>query len=299
MVAVTDTDGGRAQALAVSFDADCAPTLDALLAHRPDAVIVATTHDALASVAMAALSAGAHVLVEKPAARSAAELTPLLDRAQQTQRVLRVGFNHRFHPAIAQAHRLVVSGAFGPVLHIRGRYGHGGRPGMEAEWRCDPLRAGGGELIDQAPHLIDLARLLLGDLHLDHAALPRLFWDSPVEDNAFLALSAGPRQAWLHASWTEWKNRFGFEITCRDALLCIDGLGGSYGTERLTLHRMRPEMGPPDTTVETFDGEDLSWQDEIADFVAAIAGAPSRGATGADALAVLRIVDAARAKAAP
>ena len=299
VVAVSDPDAGRAQALAEALGAACAPGLDALLGARPEAVIVATTHDALVPVATAALEAGAHGLVEKPAARSAAELAPLLACAARTGRVLRTGFNHRFHPAIARAHRLVSSGECGPVLHIRGRYGHGGRRGMETEWRCDPARAGGGELIDQAPHLIDLARLFLGDLRLDHAALPRLFWDSPVEDNVFLALSSGPRQAWLHASWTEWKNRFGFEIACRDALLVIEGLGGSYGPERLTIHRMRPEMGPPGTTVEAFDGEDLSWQAEIADFLAAIDGAPTRGATGEDALAVLRLTDAARGMAAP
>lgn len=299
IAAVMDPEAARAAALAEAVGATPAPGLDALLACKPDIVIVATTHDALAAVATAALDSGAHVLVEKPAARSAAELAPLVARAARTGRVLRVGFNHRFHPAIARAHGLVASGELGPVLHVRGDYGHGGRPGMEAEWRCDPVRAGGGELIDQAPHLIDLARIFLGDLRLDHAALPRLFWGAPVEDNVFLALSSGPSLAWLHASWTEWKNRFRFEITCRDALLCIEGLGGSYGTERLTVHRMRPEMGPPDTEVEAFAGEDLSWQAEIADVLTAIDGGPAHGATGEDALAVLRITDAARRMAAP
>ena len=131
--------------------------------------------------------------------------------------------------------------------------------------------SGGGEAIDQGSHLIDLSRWFLGELSFEYAAAPTYFWNIPVEDNCFVALrSAGGQMAWLHASWTEWKNIFSFEIAGRDGKLTIDGLGGSYGVERLTWYRMLPEMGPPQTTAWEYPFPDRSWDVEFADFVSAI-----------------------------
>ena len=127
-----------------------------------------------------------------------------------------------------------------------------------------PAISGGGELIDQGAHLIDLSRWFLGELTLDYAAMPTYFWPIEVEDNCFLALRGQPGEmAWLHASWTEWKNTFSFEITGRDGKLTIDGLGGSYGNERLTFHKMLPQMGPPETTIWEYPSSDSSWAKRV------------------------------------
>jgi predicted dehydrogenase len=234
------------------------------------------------------------VLVEKPAGRRPAELAPLVAAALRHNRIVKVGFNHRFHPAIARAKALADDGVIGPLRFIRGRYGHGGRPGYEKEWRFDAAISGGGELIDQGSHLIDLSRWFLGDLTLAYGFTPTYFWPAQVEDNCFLALTSGKQQmAWLHASWTEWKNLFAFEIMGRDGKLTIDGIGGSYGTERLTLHRMLPQMGPPETTIWEFPFPDRSFADEFDNFVAAVEGrAPAIGDIH-DAYANLTIVQAA------
>src|SRR5947209_5291111 len=135
-------------------------------------------------------------------------------------------------------------------MYLRARYGHGGRVGYDREWRADPLIAGGGELIDQGVHLIDLSRWYLGaEFARVEGQVSTFFWKMPVDDNAFLTLTTEEgRIAHLHASCTEWKNLFSFEIYARDAKLHLEGLGGSYGVERLSFYRMRPEMGPPDTT---------------------------------------------------
>jgi predicted dehydrogenase len=115
-----------------------------------------------------------------------------------------------------------------------------------------------------------------------------------VEDNCFLALRGQlGEMAWLHASWTEWKNTFSFEITGRDGKLTIDGLGGSYGNERLTFHKMLPQMGPPKTTIWEFPVSDTSWASEFADFKAGLAGKPANIADIDDACAVLGIIEAA------
>jgi predicted dehydrogenase len=258
-----------------------------------DVVIVATTNDLLTPIARAALDAGRHVLVEKPAARSAAELESLAASASRGPGRVKVGFSLRFHPAIRRAKQIVDSGEAGPVMFVRARYGHGGRLGYDREWRADPAVSGGGELIDQGVHLVDLARWFLGDVTdvTGHAAT--FFWDMPVDDNTFLMLRhAGGRVAWLHASCTEWKNLFCLEVACRHAKIQVDGLGGSYGVERLTYYRMRPEMGPPDTTTEEFPGPDGSFAAEFAHFADAVAAGRAPEGGVADALAVLRVVDA-------
>lgn len=292
VVAVTDLDPARAEALTRSTGAKTAAHWQDAVAADVDVVVVATTHDTLTPVALAAVEAGRHVLVEKPAGRSAAEVRPLLDAARATGRVVKVGFNHRFHPSLLKAKAIVDSGEAGPLLYIRGRYGHGGRVGMEREWRCRPDVSGGGELIDQGPHLIDLSRWFLGDLRLEYGTAPTLFWNTPVDDNCFLALkSAAGAVAWLHATWTEWKNTFSFEITGRDAKLEIAGLGGSYGVERLTCYKMLPQMGPPETTTWEYPFPDASWDREFQDFMTALAEGRRPLGDIEDAYEMLKIVD--------
>ena len=233
-----------------------------------DVVIVATTNDVLAGISRAAVEAGKHVLVEKPAARSVAELDELIAAADRHGRLVRVGFNHRYHPALRKAHELVAAGALGTLMFVRGRYGHGGRVGYEREWRADPAISGGGELIDQGVHLIDLARWFLGDFDRVDGFAHTYFWKMPVDDNAFLLLRTPAGQAAsLHVSCTEWKNLFSLEIYGHDAKLHVEGLGGSYGVERLACYRMLPEMGPPETTIWEYPGADRSWEVEFQEFL--------------------------------
>src|SRR5205814_8242217 len=186
---------------------------------------------------------------------------------------VQVGFSHRYHPALQQARRLRDSGTLGALMYIRARYGHGGRPGYDKEWRARPELAGGGELLDQGVHLIDLSRWFLGEFVDVEGHIDTFFWNMPVEDNGFLCLKTACGQvAWLHASCTEWKNLFCFEVFGRDGKLQIDGLGGSYGVERLSHYRMLPQMGPPETTIWEYPGEDRSWHAEFAQFTSAVKG---------------------------
>jgi predicted dehydrogenase len=156
-------------------------------------------------------------------------------------------------------------------MFIRGRYGHGGRPGYEKEWRAIPEKSGGGELIDQGVHLIDLCRWFLGDLDVAKGFAHTYYWDMPVDDNAFLMLKSPKDQvAWLHVSCTEWKNTFSFEIYGETGKLHIEGLGGSYGVERLYSYTMLPQMGPPETTIWEFPFPDNSWNLELDEFIRSI-----------------------------
>lgn len=257
-----------------------------------DVVIVATINAALAEVSAAAIRAGKHVVVEKPAGISVKQIDELIALAEKHKVCVRVGFNHRYHPAFAQAREIFASGVMGELMFIRARYGHGGRVGYDKEWRADPKLSGGGELIDQGIHLIDLAGWFLGGFKQIDGHATTYFWDMPVDDNAFLSLRTAKNQtAWLHVSCTEWKNLFSFEIYGRYAKLHIEGLGGSYGVEKLYHHQMKPEMGIPDTKLYEFPGPDESWQKEMLEFEEDIQLKRRPDAGLAEARAALHIVE--------
>ena len=244
---------------------------DALNNKDIDLVIISTTNEFLAKITLTAVNAGKHVLVEKPAGRTPEELVPIIETAKKNNVFVKVGFNHRYHPALLKAKQLVDSGAIGPLMFIRGRYGHGGRIGYEKEWRAVPEKSGGGELIDQGVHLIDLSRWFLGDLTVASGFAHTYYWNMPVDDNAFLMLKSSNDQiAWLHVSCTEWKNMFSFEIYGKTGKLHIEGLGGSYGVERLSLYKMLPQMGPPETTMWEYPFADNSWNLELDEFIRSI-----------------------------
>jgi predicted dehydrogenase len=270
LVVTCDLDKRRAQALVdIAGSGKVITKVEEAVSHpEVDAVVVSTPNGSLARVASLAIRSGKHVLVEKPAAISVREITELIELARHSSSCVRVGYNHRYHPALQKARKLVDAGAIGPLMFIRGRYGHGGRPGYESEWRADPAISGGGELIDQGVHVIDLSSWFLGEFSCVKGHAETYFWDMPVEDNAFLSLqTAAGQTAWLHVSCTEWKNTFSLEIYGNAGKLHIEGLGGSYGVERLTYYRMRSELGPPDTTIWEFPGADSSWDLEMKAFL--------------------------------
>ncbi|HEU5001825.1 MAG TPA: Gfo/Idh/MocA family oxidoreductase [Actinomycetota bacterium] len=297
VVALADSDRARAEALAATLPYPArvgASASEVLGGGDVGLAIVATIHAALAPITLEALSAGCDVLVEKPGARCAAEAADLVAAASAAGHQVRVGFNHRFHPALLRAHELVGDGGHGKLLSVRARYGHGGRPGYEREWRAERALSGGGELVDQGMHLIDLTRFLVGDVDLVFSEVRTDFWPMEVEDNAYLALR--PRAggfAWLHASWTEWKNLFSLEVALERAKIEVSGLGGSYGTERLALYEMLPEMGPPRTTIWEWPQADRSWELETADVLATLGGSASLGADVQDCLAAWTVVEEA------
>jgi predicted dehydrogenase len=294
LVVCADSDFARAEQLARG-NVGCHATSDWRAAvERSDVnvVIVATPHDVLAEIAGGAIQAGKHVLIEKPGARHVDEVQPLLAAAERTGVLVHVGFNHRYHRAFQQARKIVDSGLLGPLMFLRARYGHGGRVGYDKEWRATPERSGGGELIDQGVHIIDLARWFLGDFVEIDGYAHTYYWDMPVDDNAFLLLKTGQKRvAFLHVSCTEWKNTFSFEVYGKNGKLQIDGLGGSYGAERLTYYRMLPEMGPPETTIWEYPMSDNSWEVEMAEFLEDIRLGRQPGANLNDAFAVLEIVN--------
>jgi predicted dehydrogenase len=301
---VVDTNKGAAEPLAQKYGARAASDWRAVLDDGSIAIVVAATPNAfLREVAVAALDSGKHVLVEKPMGKDVADAAAIAAAAQASGKILKVGFNHRYHAALMKARDLFTGGAIGALINIRARYGHGARPGYEREWRGDPALAGGGELTDQGAHLIDLILWLAGRPREAFAYTQTAVWPiSPLEDNAFalMRFDGGP-VASVHASWTQWKNLFSFEIFGATGSLAVEGLGGSYGPQRLTVTKRNPDGGVPQIEEIAFEGDDRSWALEWQDFMGAVLDGKPYWGTPADGVAVMEIVDAlyasARAKA--
>ncbi len=294
LVACADIVPERAHALANLFT-DCKAYTDwkeMIKRDDIDIVIVATLHADLAEMGLASIQSGKHVLLEKPAGKEAKEILPLIEASEKNAKFIRVGFNHRYHPAFRKARSLVDQDALGELMFIRARYGHGGRLGYDQEWRANPVLSGGGELIDQGIHLIDLARWFLGDFTHIQGHASTYYWDMPVDDNSFLMLKTKKNQmAFLHASCTEWKNLFSFEIYGKKGKIDISGLGGSYGVERIAFYEMRPEMGPPDTFMWEYPMPDDSFEIEFNEFLEDIKNSRKPKASIHDAHAALSIVE--------
>ena len=293
--AVADPVLKRARALAEPAGAcPLADWRDALDRKDIDVAIVATSTAVAPEICLAILEAGKHVLVEKPFGRNADEVLPALEAARLHERLLKVGYNHRYHPALAKAHELFRSGAIGRLLHLRCTYGHGGRPGYEQEWRSRPEISGGGELLDQGVHALDLFRWFAGEFSQAAAFIATSCWPiAPVEDNVFAMLRTRESViAQLHASWTRWKNKFSFEITGEHGSLIAEGLGRSYGPERLILQMRAKAGGAPEETYFEFPAEDDSLVREWDGFLDAIRDVREPMSSGEDAWRTLELVDA-------
>lgn len=233
-----------------------------------DAVFISTDHKSLYEIAIHALSNGKNVFIEKPGAISSKELMRICQKAVDEKLRVHIGYNHRHHKAIAQAINMASEGEIGKVLFLRARYGHGGRIGYNKEWRADKLLSGGGELMDQGTHLLDLSQAFLGDLTLEYGSTPNYFWDMEVEDNAFIVVkNSNGGIGFLHVSCTEWKNTFSLEVYGEKGKIEVSGLGGSYGVEKLIFYKMLPEMGPPETYSWEYPMQDDSFSKEASEFL--------------------------------
>ena len=293
VIAAAEVDDGRRQVFANEFQCRVYDSWQEMLGKESlDAIAVATPNKFLAPVVISAAGKGIHVLCEKPLGRNPEESLAMFNACSKAGVVLKTGFNHRHHPAMWKAHALFAAGEIGKLHFLRARYGHGGRLGYDKEWRGDPDLAGGGELLDQGVHVVDLFRWFAGDFTEGFGYLGRYFWDiAPLEDNGFaLFKTASGIVAEMHTSWTNWKNIFSFDIFGEKGYLAIDGLGGSYGKEILTFGRRRPESGPPIVETFEFDGPDRSWVEEWREFRNAIIEKREPLASGWDGYKAVQMV---------
>jgi predicted dehydrogenase len=283
-------------------DARYTADLDDLLADSSlDVVFSCAFNNVAPKVVVEALQAGKHVFCEKPPGRSSADVERMIEvERSRPDLKLKFGFNHRYHHSVQEAKQLIASGVYGKVLWLRGVYGKCGGIQFENEWRNDRDIAGGGILLDQGIHMLDLFRFLCADFTDVKSLVSTAFWKIPVEDNAFAILSNDAGQvALLHSSATQWKHRFGLEVCLEDGYVNLNGILSStrsYGDETLTHSRKQFEdtsraFGRPREETIYFDTDD-SWRLEVEDFVDAIrSGRPVSSGNSHDALRALQLVE--------
>jgi predicted dehydrogenase len=291
VVVVADKSREAAESLAARANCPWSTDWRSALDASADAVLICTppyTHD---EIARQALRAGRHVLCEKPLATTVPAAWEMVAEAERAGRVLKCGFNYRFHPAIQRARTLLQDGQLGRLIELRSRHGTGGRPHFEREWRTNAGESGGGILMDQGVHVLDLFHWLAGPFQRVIARTATSYWPiAPVEDNVVAVFVGENVLAGLHVSWTQWKNLFTLDLFGSDGSIRIEGLGGSYGDERLIV---RGGAGK-DRVIEVieFRGPDPSWQAEWRDFAAAASEGREPSGGGRDGAEVLILVEA-------
>ena len=256
--------------------------------HDVDAVFVCTPNNVTPDICVEALERCGQVFCEKPPGRDWADFRRIENAAAaRPDHRLVFGFNHRLHPSIQSAKALIGDGGLGDILFLKGTYGKSGGSEYRDSWRNDVKVSGGGILIDQGIHMLDLFHFLLGGLCLRDAALVDSFWGCGVEDNAFVLLeSAKGVPAFLHSSATLWKHTFRVEIGCAHGYLVASGFlskTGSYGREQLVIGKRQFEgessaVGNPREEIVHFDRDD-SWDKEVDEFITSIkeGRAPTHG----------------------
>ncbi len=276
LVGVYDSDTNRAEKLGPVL------TLEQIL-QREDiaAVVVSVPTKDHATITNAALRAGKHVLCEKPLGMNPTEAADTIRIARENNRVLHVGFDYRHMAHVKFAKQMIGEGAIGEPIFFRCRYGHGGRVGYEKEW-CTQREMGGGALIEQGIHILDLVRHLFGEPTRVMCQNACYFHKlKNTEDNTFLLLGTDVGFAQIHISWTQWKNLFEVEIFGTDGYIRFEGRGGYYGPLKLTLAHRRKDHGAPLETVYDFFELGDSWAGDWQEFEREMQGEKTTGVDNA------------------
>jgi predicted dehydrogenase len=269
-----------------------------LLKEQLDVLIVCLTNDIAAEVTTAGLECGLHVFCEKPPGRDVADIVRVMEmeRARPSLKLM-YGFNHRYHDSVRDALKIIRSGELGNIIHLRGVYGKSKLITFnQPDWRTKREIAGGGVLLDQGIHMVDLIRLFAGEFYEVHSVISNRHWRFNVEDNAYaLMKSATGAVALLNSSATQWRHRFHLDINLDKGSLILGGIlsgSKSYGAETLTVVRADHDRdnGDPSEQLIRYN-RDSSWEDEINFFVGCILkNKPITSSSSADALETMKLV---------
>lgn len=248
----------------------CFSTYQELLSVELDVLFVCLSNDMASEATIAGLKRGLHVFCEKPPGRNLEEIEEVVEveRTCKSQKLM-YGFNHRYHDSVQEALSIVQSGKYGQIINMRGVYGKGKLITFnQPTWRTKRAIAGGGVLLDQGIHMLDLFRLFAGEFKEVHSFISNDFWGHDVEDNAY-AIMRGKSGvvAMLNSSATQWRHRFNLDINLERGSLILGGLltgTKSYGAETLTVVTSDPDndMGDPREQTTLYN-KDNSWISEI------------------------------------
>ncbi|MFK5893434.1 MAG: Gfo/Idh/MocA family oxidoreductase [Pseudomonadota bacterium] len=269
-----------------------------LLKEELDILIVCLTNEIAAEVTIAGLESGLHVFCEKPPGRSVEDIVRVIEHEKKHPNLkLMYGFNHRYHESIQDALKILHTGELGRVINIRGMYGKAKLITFnQPDWRTKREIAGGGVLLDQGIHMVDLMRLFGGDFNEVHSFISNSHWGYDVEDNAYaLMRTTDGVVGMLNSSATQWRHRFHLDINLERGSLILGGiLSGtkSYGAETLTVVKADPDndRGDPKEQITRYN-RDPSWDEEITTFADCILNdKPVLSGNSEDALCTMKLV---------
>jgi predicted dehydrogenase len=264
-----------------------------------DAVFTCTPNYLNKPLTIQSLKAGKHVFCEKPPAFTAKDIEEIRAVEKESGKVLMYGFNHRHHASIKYMKKLVDDKEFGKILWMRGRYGKSVDETFYDNWRAKKELAGGGILIDQGIHMLDLFLHLGGNFDNIHASVSNLYWNLSVEDNVFVTLENTKTglAASLHSTMTQWRHLVSLEVFLEKGYLVLNGLktsSNTYGDEILTIAKNRstaPAATWKDEKNITYH-TDESWESELTEFFSAIkSNREVKLGNSSDALKLMKIVD--------
>jgi predicted dehydrogenase len=274
-------------------------SVDEMLRAESEVVFVCTPNRFAPDICIKSMKMGKHIFCEKPPGRNLEDIKRIIE-AEKGETKLMFGFNHRFHPGVIKAKIIVDSGRLGKVIALRGIYGKSGGKNFSNSWRNDKRIAGGGILLDQGIHMLDLFRYFCGDFPKVKCFAGNYFWKFDCEDNAAVILQNDSGQtAMLHSSSTLWKHIFRLNIILENGYIIVEGLlskTGSYGREKIVVGKRQFEdeaeaLGNPAEEVTYFD-RDLSWEIEIDEFVKCIQKNSQVSISNSeDAFKVMEIID--------
>lgn len=269
-----------------------------LLDLEVDILIICLTNEIAPEVTIAGLNAGLHVFCEKPPGRNVEDIKEVIQIENQNPSLkLMYGFNHRYHESVQNALKLVQEGKFGKVINLRALYGKAKLITFnQPDWRTKREIAGGGVLLDQGIHMVDLMRLFGGDFIEVHSFISNRHWGYDVEDNAYALMKTSEGViGMLNSSATQWRHRFNLDINLEYGSIILGGIitgTKSYGAETLTVIEADPDNdnGDPKERIIRYN-RDPSWDEEIKVFVNAILNnSKIKGGSSKDALKTMQLV---------
>jgi len=268
-----------------------------LLATDLDILFVCLPNNIAAEVTISGLEKGLHVFCEKPPGKHVEDILKVIETEKRHPSLkLKYGFNHRYHDSIREALKIIQSGELGEVVNLRGVYGKSRVIPFSGGWRSKREMAGGGILLDQGIHMVDLMRLFCGEFQEVKSFISNDFWKHDVEDNAYALLKdTKGRIAMLNSTATQWQHKFNLEITLSQGYIELHGIlsgSKSYGEEKIIIGK-RDEIsdnGQMESRTIKFL-QDNSWKDEIFEFAdAVINDKPIISGTSTDALETMKLV---------
>jgi predicted dehydrogenase len=241
-----------------------------LLSEKLDVLFVCMTNEVAAEVTIAGLEKKLHVFCEKPPGRNLEDIKSVINcEKKHPELKLMYGFNHRYHESVKDAHSIINSGKFGKIINMRGMYGKSKLITFnQPDWRTRREIAGGGVLLDQGIHMVDLMRLFAGDFTEIHSFISNDHWKYDVEDNAYALMKTKCGiVSMLNSSATQWRHRFHLDINLDYGSIILGGIlsgSKSYGSETLTIVTADPDndYGDPKEQITKYNN-DPSWNDEI------------------------------------